>query len=115
MPTAIVRISTGEFVPGGGIPDGVVLKLVTVANNPNERTQKWSDALGVVEKTAQEIADYDAAQADESAALAFDPLRLQNAIVWAILDTYSAPATVTKFTAARTKILAAYKAKPWVP
>ena len=40
--------------------------------------------------------------------------RIFSAIVWAILDTYSAPATVTKYNAAKTKIVAAFKNRPWL-
>lgn len=42
-----------------------------------------------------------------------DQERIFSALVWAIIDTYSAPATVTKFNAARTKIINSYKAQPW--
>lgn len=41
--------------------------------------------------------------------------RIFSAIVWTILDTYSAPATIAKYTAARTKIISVYKSQPWKP
>ena len=39
--------------------------------------------------------------------------RLYSALVWVILDTYSAPATGAKYSAARTKIISAFKTQPW--
>lgn len=53
--------------------------------------------------------------ADLDAAIlrAVDGERLISAVVWTVIDTYSAPATVQKYQNARTKIIAAYKARPW--
>ena len=113
MPTAVIAIATGEFMHTGAVPDGVTHALVTVATNPDPRTQKWNGST-VVAKTAPEIATYDDAKAEADAVAQLDPQRVLNAIVWAIVDTYSAPATVTKFNAARTKILSAYKNRPWL-
>lgn len=45
---------------------------------------------------------------------AVDDERLISAVVWTVIDTYSAPATPTKYNAARTKILTAYKNRPWL-
>jgi hypothetical protein len=42
-----------------------------------------------------------------------DAERLISAVVWSIIDTYSAPATIAKYQAARTKIITAYKGQPW--
>jgi len=44
-----------------------------------------------------------------------DNERLFSAIVWTIIDTYSPPATIPKYTTARTKVIAAYKTRPWIP
>jgi len=44
-----------------------------------------------------------------------DAERMFSALVWAIIDTYSAPATPTKYQNARTKIINAYKTRPWIP
>lgn len=57
---------------------------------------------------AHEQAELDSAVKD-----AVDKERLVSAIVWTIIDTYSAPATIAKYAAARTKIINAYKAQPW--
>ena len=53
------------------------------------------------------------ADLDEQVKRTLDTERLISAVVWTVIDTYSAPATVTKYQAARTKIIAAYKAQPW--
>lgn len=67
---------------------------------------------------AQAVTDYQAVAEDverESAVTqALDGERLISAVVWAVIDTYSAPATPAKYRAARTKIIAAYKGRPWV-
>ena len=55
-------------------------------------------------------ADLNAAVTD-----ALDNQRLISAVVWTIIDQLAAPATITKYNAARTKIIAAYKAQPWKP
>ena len=54
-------------------------------------------------------------QLDAEVLSEMDGKRLASAIVWAVIDTYSAPATRTKYLAARTKILNAYKTRPWLP
>ena len=58
---------------------------------------------------------HDLAELDDEVKAALDQQRLSSAIVWAIVDTYSGPATVAKYNAARTKIIAAYKSTPWKP
>ena len=55
------------------------------------------------------------AELDAQVKAALDNERLFSAIVWTIIDTYSPPATITKYNAARTKIIAAYKSRPWLP
>jgi hypothetical protein len=55
----------------------------------------------------------EAAELDDQVKAAVDQERLTSAIVWCIIDTYSPPATVTKYQAARTKIINAYKLTPW--
>lgn len=63
--------------------------------------------------TTSEIASFDAARLESAVIAALDDERMYGAIVWAVLDTYSAPVTKQKFAAARTKIIAAYKTQPW--
>ena len=58
---------------------------------------------------------HETAALDATVTAALDQERLISAIVWTILDTYSAPATITKYNTARTKIINAYKTKPWAP
>lgn len=80
----------------------------------------WPDAL---QPAAQPIIDafdpnapaHETAEREAEVVVHLDQERIFSAIVWAILDTYSAPATVTKYAAARNKIIQAYKGRPWVP
>lgn len=58
---------------------------------------------------------HEAAELDAQVTARLDTERIFSALVWAIIDTYSPPATVTKYTAARTKIINAYRTKPWAP
>jgi len=51
---------------------------------------------------------------DSEVKQALDAERLISAVVWAIIDTYSAPASKAKYGTARQKIIDAYKARPWV-
>ena len=71
----------------------------------------------LVARTAQEIATWDAAQLDAMLSgrvtSALDAERIFSAIVWTIIDTYSSPATIAKYTTARTKIISAFKTQPW--
>lgn len=60
-----------------------------------------------------EIDTHKAAVLDVEVKSCMDNERTFSALVWAIIDTYSAPATVAKYNSARTKIIAAYKAQPW--
>jgi hypothetical protein len=83
---------------------------------PNPRTQRYDAAAPskVRTATAPEIAAYDDFVLDNDVKISMDVERIFSALVWAIIDTYSAPATVTKHQAARTKIINAYKARPWL-
>ena len=58
---------------------------------------------------------HEEAELDAAVKAAVDSERLISAVVWTIIDTYSAPATVTKYQAARTKIINVFKARPWLP
>ncbi len=58
---------------------------------------------------------YLTAELDAEVTGRMDGERIFSAIVWVILDTYSAPATIAKYNTARTKIVAAYKSRPWLP
>ena len=56
------------------------------------------DAVTVLEAEAKRVLDQE---------------RLISAVVWTVIDTYSAPATKAKYTAARTKLIEAFKSQPW--
>ena len=56
----------------------------------------------------------DLAELDAQIKAVLDNERLISAVVWTIIDTLAPPATVTKYNAARTKIIAAYKSRPWI-
>lgn len=68
--------------------------------------------IDTFDPNAQAVID---AELDAEVKQAIDTERLMSAIVWTIIDTYSAPATQAKYNAARTKIITAYKAQPWKP
>src|SRR3990167_1311434 len=55
------------------------------------------------------------AELDTQVKAALDNERLISAVVWTIIDTYSPPATIAKYTAARTKIISSYHLQPWIP
>ena len=117
-----VTAATGELLFGGPAPYDVAGKLspqelrVVLFSAPNPRTQKWN-GTAVVAKTAAEIMAYDNAKRDErlnnELAARMDAERIFAALTWAILDTYSAPATINKYNEARAKIVNAYKTQPW--
>jgi hypothetical protein len=90
-------------VPGDDVPDPRIERY-----DPSTPSRRRA-------ATAPEIAAYDTAVLDAEVATAVDQQRLTSAVVWAVIDTYSAPATPAKYQAARTKIVTAYKAKPWNP
>ena len=65
----------------------------------------------------QAVTDYAAVaetvKLDAAVTQALDGERLISAVIWTVLDTYSAPATKAKYQAARAKIIEAYKDRPW--
>ena len=96
------------------------VKDVSIGNATNAST--WKVFPAVHQAAAQATIDafnpadpaHDQADLEDEVKGAVDGHRLTSAIVWTIIDTYSAPATVTKYNAARTKIIAAYKSRPWI-
>jgi hypothetical protein len=114
--TAIVHVPTNEFIVDGSVtPDGVTYIVVTVPRNPDPAVERYSGnaVAPFTAKTQPEIDAYAAARLNEQAVKAADSQRIIAAVVWAVIDTYSAPATVAKFNNARTKIIDAYKTQPW--
>lgn len=99
---------------------GVAITGMRFGDQANKTT--WRVQPLSLQPAAQPIIDafdpadpaHEQADVTADATLAVDTERLTSAIIWAILDTYSAPATPAKYQAARTKILNAYRARPWV-
>ena len=100
---------------------GVAITGVSIGDPANKAT--WTVQPPTLQAAAQPTIDafnpndptHEQAELEAVVTAAVDLERLTSAIVWAIIDTYSAPATVAKYTTARTKIVNAYKAKPWAP
>ncbi len=98
---------------------GVPVVSVAVVDAANKAT--WTVQPSALQSAAQATIDafdpndpaLDTADLDTAVKAALDSERLYSAIVWTIIDTYSAPATKAKYDSARTKIIAAYKAQPW--
>lgn len=100
---------------------GVAIVGVSIGDPADRRT--WRVSPSNLQTAAQPTIDsfnptdpaLDVAELDEQVKGALDNERLISAVVWSILDTYTEfkPATPAKYQAARTKIIAAYKAQPW--
>jgi hypothetical protein len=109
----------GDYLdPSVYLTDQVNYTLVDLPDTdprPSPRLHRAASATAVRAATTQEQADYDQIALDAAVRQSVDAERLISAVIWAIIDTYSAPATVAKYQAARTKIINAYKARPWNP
>ncbi len=100
---------------------GVPITGVSIGDNQDNAT--WTVSPSSLQAQAQATIDafnpndpaLALAELDAAVKSAVDDERLTSAIVWTIIDTYSAPATIAKYNTARTKIIAAYKAQPWKP
>lgn len=100
---------------------GVPIVSVSVGDQANRAT--WTVQPSILQAAAQPTIDafnvnapaHADAELDAAVKGALDQERLYSAIVWTIIDTYSPPATVAKYAAARTKIINAYRLKPWAP
>lgn len=98
---------------------GVLIDGVSILDPANKAT--WTVTPASLQGAAQPSIDafdpndpaHVTAELDAQVKFALDTERLFSAIVWAVIDTYSAPATKTKYDAARTKIVTAYKSQPW--
>jgi hypothetical protein len=118
----VYRVSDGQILMGSGFDPSVyltdqtayaLLDLPDDAPWPNPRSQRAASSTTLRAATSSEQAAYDAVVLDAEVRVEMDARRLMSALVWAIIDTYSAPATVAKYQAARTKIVNAYKSQPW--
>jgi hypothetical protein len=100
---------------------GVVVADVSIGSETIRST--WKVQPANLQASAQPIIDafnpadpaVDAAELDADVTNALDGQRLISSVVWTIIDTYSPPATVAKYTAARTKIVNVFKSQPWKP
>lgn len=99
----------------------VAIAGVSIGDPVNKAT--WKVSPPSLQSAAQPTIDafnatdpaLDAADLDKAITVALDQERLSSAIVWTIIDTYSPPATIAKYNTARTKIISAYKLRPWIP
>lgn len=98
---------------------GVAIVGVSIGKLTDKTTWKVQPAL--FQPAAQPIIDafdvddpmHDSAQLNLEVLACLEKERIFSAIVWAMLDTYSNPATIAKYGAARAKIIAAFKTQPW--
>ena len=83
----IYRLSDNTFLYGGPTDPAFnagVEGLVVLPRNPKPRLERYDGAGGIRPATAQEIADYDAAQSTSLALTRFDGEKLVKALaIWA--------------------------------
>src|SRR3990167_4976930 len=98
---------------------GVAITDLSLPDMTNKAT--WTVQPPDLQAAAQSTIDsfdvndpaHDSAELNLAVTGHLDQERIYSALVWAIIDTYSAPATVTKYNAAKTKIVTAFKTRPW--
>lgn len=98
---------------------GVPITGVVIGDAATKTT--WKVTPSTLQAAAQPTIDafnaadpaHTSAELDTSVKSILDQERLISAVVWSIIDTYSAPATPAKYQNARTKIIQAYKDRPW--
>jgi hypothetical protein len=98
---------------------GVPVVGVTIGDDTDKAT--WTVQPASLQAAAQPTIDsfdpadpvHVAADLDAAVKIALDQERLASAIVWVIIDTVAGPATPAKYAAARTKIITAYRDRPW--
>lgn len=98
---------------------GVPIVGVSILDAADKAT--WTVTPADLQAQAQPIIDafdpddpaHKTAELQQEVEHALDTQRLASAIVWTVIDTYSAPATKAKYQAARTKVITAYKDRPW--
>lgn len=103
---------TAAGVPITGVSIGDVVNKATWTVQPASlqvAAQPTIDAFNVNDPA------HLTAELDAQVKTALDNERLISALVWTIIDTYSPPATIAKYTAARTKIISSYHLQPWIP
>lgn len=100
---------------------GVPIISLTIGETANKAT--WKVQPPELQAAAQPTIDtfnvndpaHELAELDAQVKVALDQERLFSALVWAIIDTYSGPATRAKYLAARQKTIDAYRTRPWAP
>lgn len=100
---------------------GVAVDGVSIGAEANKAT--WRVTPTALQGAAQTTIDgfnaadpaHPAAELDAQVTTTLDQERLISAVIWAVIDTYSAPATRAKYLNARGKIVTAYKDRPWLP
>ena len=100
---------------------GVPITSVSIGAETDKST--WTVSPLTLQASAQPIIDafdpndpaHVTADLNQQVIHTIDEERLISAVVWTVIDTYSAPATVAKYLNARTKIISAYKLRPWIP
>ena len=98
---------------------GIAIDGVSIGDSADKAT--WKVQPSSLQAAAQPTIDafnvndpaHETAELDAAVKHALDQERLYSAIVWAVLDTYSGPATKAKYNAARTKVIEFYKTQPW--
>ncbi len=115
--TRLDRALRAAGIPIIGVSVGTEADRSTwvVQYDPSATAQQKSDGAALVATFNPTDPGFAAADLDAEVTRALDQERLISAVVWTILDTYSPPATVAKYNAARTKIVSNYKATPWKP
>lgn len=111
VPMSFVR----EVIKAAGVAiDDILL------NDPEDKST-WTVVPASLQAAAQPYIDaynpndpaHETAMLDRDVKALIDKERIFSAIVWAVIDTYSAPATIPKYNAARAKILSAFRTRPW--
>lgn len=100
---------------------GVAVVSVSIGVETDRRS--WTVQPASLQGAAQALIDsfnpddpaVEQADLDTAIKVELDQGRLISAVVWSVIDTFAAPANATKYAAARTKIIANYKAQPWKP
>lgn len=98
---------------------GLAIVGVSIGDGSNKAT--WKVSPSSLQPSAQPHIDaFDPndptivqAELDAQCRQALDGERLISAVLWCVIDTFAGPATRAKYLAARTKILDAYKTRPW--
>lgn len=118
----IYEKATGKWMmlfrlPAVFLTDAVNYGIVDLGNTPppDPIFERFDATNGRRAATPAEVIESQNDQLGVSIASTMDVDRLTSAIVWTIIDTFAAPATVGKYLVARAKIIAAFKARPWAP